>query len=41
MIEKRLMDIALLSLENDLSDTICFDDVLTEFEGNNKRVVLV
>ena len=35
--EKRLTDIALLSIENELRDTISLDDVLTEFEGKNKN----
>ena len=37
MTEKRLTDIALLSIENELRDTISLDDVLTEFEGENKN----
>ena len=37
MTEKRLTDIALLSIENELRDTISLDDVLTEFEGKNKN----
>ena len=37
MTEKRLMDIALLSIGNDLSDTICLDDVLKEFEGKDEN----
>ena len=37
MTEKRLTDIALLSIETDLSDTICLDDLLTEFEGQDKN----
>ena len=36
MTEKRLMDITLLSIENELRDTISLDDVLTEFEGKTK-----
>ena len=35
--EKRLTDIALLSIENELRDTISLDDVLREFEGKNKN----
>ena len=37
MTEKRLTDIALLSIENELRDTTSLDDVLTEFEGKNKN----
>ena len=37
MTEKRLTDIALLSIENELRDTISLDDVLTEFEEKNKN----
>ena len=35
--EKRLTDIALLSIETDLSDSISLDDVVTEFEGKDKN----
>ena len=37
MTEKRLTDIALLSIETDLSDSISLDDVVTEFEGKDKN----
>ena len=37
MTEKRLTDIALLSIESDLGETICLDDVVTEFEGKDKN----
>ena len=40
MTEKRLTDTTLLSIENDLSDSICLDDVLMEFEGKDNHVVL-
>ena len=36
MTEKRLMDITLLSIENSLRDSICLDDVVTEFERKTK-----
>ena len=36
MTEKRLTDIALLSIENELRDTISLDYVLTEFEGKKQ-----
>ena len=45
MTEKRLIDMTILSIENDLVDTICLDDdVVTEFKGKDKQnnhVVLV
>ena len=34
---KRLTDITLLSIENNLRDSICLDDVVTEFEGKDKN----
>ena len=37
MTEKRLADIALLSIENDLSNKIFLDDVLTDFGGQDKN----
>ena len=37
MTEKRLADIALLSIENDLSDKISLDDVVTDFGGQDKN----
>ena len=37
MTEKRLADIALLSIENDISDTISLDDVVTDFGGKDKN----
>ena len=37
MTEKRLTDIALLSIETDLSGSISLDDVVTEFEGKDKN----
>ena len=36
MTKKRLTDIALLSIENELRNTISLDDVLTEFKGKTK-----
>ena len=37
MTEKRLADIALLSIENDLSDKISLDDLVTDFGGQDKN----
>ena len=38
MTEKRLIDIMILSIKNDLVETICLDDdVVTEFEGKDKN----
>ena len=37
MTEKRLADIALLSNENDLSNKIALDDVVTDFGGQDKN----
>ena len=36
MTEKRLADIELLSIENDLSDKISLDDLVTNFGGQDK-----
>ena len=36
MTEKRLADISLLSIENDLSDKVSLDDVVTDFGGQVK-----
>ena len=37
MTEKRLTDIALLFIKNELKVTISLDDVLTEFEGKKQK----
>lgn len=37
MTEKRLADIALLSIENDLSSNLSLDDVVNEFGGKDKN----
>ena len=37
MTEKRLTDITLLSIEYNLRDGICLDDVVTEFKGKDKK----
>ena len=39
--EKRLADIALLSIENDLSDEISLDDVVTDFCGQDKNQTII
>lgn len=42
MTEQRLVDLATLSIENDLSGQISFDEVLEEFAGKdkNRRIIL-
>ena len=37
MSEQRLTDIAVLSMEKDLADSLSFDDILQEFEGTDKN----
>ena len=37
MTEKRLADIALLSIENDFSDKISLDDLVSDFGGQDKN----
>ena len=41
MTEKRLADIALLSIENDLSNKISLDDVVTDFGGQDKNQTII
>ena len=41
MTEKRLADISLLSIENDLSDKISLDDVATDFGGQDKNLTII
>ena len=39
--EQRLSDIALLSIERDLSNSISFDDVIERFEGSDKNRTII
>ena len=41
MTEKRLNDIALLSIERSLSDVISLEDVVTAFEGSDKNRTII
>ena len=41
MTEKRLTDIALLSIERSLSDVIRLEDVVTAFEGSDKNRTII
>ena len=41
MTEKRLADIALLSIENDFSDKISLDDLATDCGGQDKNRTLM
>ena len=42
MTEERLVDLATLSTENDLAQSICMDNVIDEFNGfdKNRRIML-
>ena len=41
MTKKRLTDIALLSIENDFSDKISLDDLVTDFSGQDKNRTII
>ena len=41
MTKKRLADIALLSIENDLSDKISLDDLVTDFGGQEMNRTII
>ena len=41
MTEKRLTDIALLSIKSDLADAIDLDDIVTKFGGEDKDRTIV
>ena len=41
MTEKRVADIALLFIENDLSNNISLDDLVTDFGGQDKNQTII
>ena len=41
MTEKRLADIALLSIKNDLSDKISLDNLVTDFGGQDENRTII
>ena len=40
MSEQRLTDMAILSIERDLADSLKLDDIVDEFAKKNRRIML-